>query len=72
MIKVLTGNDLGKLGNVETLPSAEEIKEFVQNNAEISEVLANNSDETIHQKAKVYLEKNDPATAWKILLANKM
>ena len=70
--KVLTGNDLGKLGNVENLPSAEEIKEFVQGDPEISEFLKNNNGENIHHKAKEYLEKNDPAAAWKILLANKM
>lgn len=70
--KVLTGNDLGKLGNVENLPSAEEIKEFVQGDAGISEFLKANDGEKIHLKAKEYLEKNDPAGAWKILLANKM
>lgn len=70
--KILTGNDLGKLGNVEQLPSAQEIMDFMKNDGEIAALIEKNDDEEIHQKAKEYLEKNEPAEAWKILLAKKM
>ena len=66
---ILTGNDLGKLGNVEKVPSEEEISQFVHNDPEMSSILADR--EQVHRKAKEYLEKEEPATAWKILLAKK-
>lgn len=68
---VLTGNDLGKLGNVEKFPSGEEIKQLFRESPEIAELFEENSKEKIHRKAKEYLENNKPAEAWKILLAKK-
>jgi len=67
----LTGNDLGKLGNVENLPSEKEIAEFINENSAI-DVILNDSNAERHILAKKYLEKDDPATAWKILLAKKV
>lgn len=62
---ILTGNDLGKLGNVEVLPSEEEIKKFGRDHPVEGDTAS------IHSKAKEYLEKDDPASAWKILLAKQ-
>jgi hypothetical protein len=70
--KYLSGNDLGKLGNVEKLPTAQEIEEFLNENSELSALVKEGSEEKTHSKAKEYLEKNDPATAWKILLAKNV
>lgn len=70
--KILTGNDLGKLGNVEQLPTAREIKDFIDVDEEIASLIESDDEESIHKKAKEYLEKNNPAMAWKILLAKKM
>ena len=67
---ILTGNDLGKLGNVENLPGEEEIQEFFRENSSIDAIL-NDSKTERHILAKQYLEKDEPATAWKILLAKK-
>ncbi len=66
---ILTGNDLGKLGNVEKVPSEEEIRAFLEADEEIISILENRDE--VHQKAKEYLEKEEPAKAWKILLAKK-
>ena len=66
---ILTGNDLGKLGNVENVPSEEEINAFLEADPEIVAVLEKR--EKVHQKAKEYLEKEEPVKAWKILLAKK-
>jgi uncharacterized protein with ATP-grasp and redox domains len=55
---------------VEKLPTAEEVKEFLSENGNLAAV-SELSEEEIHQKAKEYLENNEPAAAWKILLANK-
>ncbi|MGB7842002.1 MAG: flavin reductase family protein [Salinimicrobium sp.] len=70
--KVLTGNDLGKLGNVERLPSAEEVKEYLESHEELSGFISEEEEEEVHQRAKKFLEKDDTAAAWKILLAKKM
>lgn len=63
--RILSGNDLGKLGNVEVLPSEEEVKEFWKDHPVEPDTAS------IHSKAKEYLEKDDPASAWKILLAKQ-
>ncbi len=70
--RYLTGNDLGKLGNVEKLPAAEEIEEFLNGNSQLSALVREGSEEQVHLRAKEYLEQNDPATAWKILLAKNV
>jgi len=67
--KVLTGNDLGKLGNVEVLPSEEEINEFINEDSSASSLVKSGDIKKIHLQAQEYLEKEDPAKAWKILLA---
>ncbi|MBC9797562.1 flavin reductase family protein [Sinomicrobium weinanense] len=69
--KVLTGNDLGMLGNVEKLPSEEEIEAFVQDSVEIRGILSSDDNDRIHRKAQDYLRKDEVYTAWKILLAEK-
>jgi len=69
--KVLTGNDLGKLGNVEALPNEEECASFLRENNEIAKIVKAGDDEKIHLQAQLYLEKDEPAKAWKLLLANR-
>jgi flavin reductase (DIM6/NTAB) family NADH-FMN oxidoreductase RutF len=72
--KVLTGNNLGQLGNVEHLPFPEEI-ELLKIIPEIRVFLGslpqNSSvrDLKLHSFAQQYLEKGDVQTAWKILLS---
>jgi flavin reductase (DIM6/NTAB) family NADH-FMN oxidoreductase RutF len=63
--KVLTGNDLGALGSVEHLPTAEEISEYL---AEPKKVFG--SEEELHKYAQSLLHVNKVAEAWKVLLAN--
>ena len=65
------GNDLGKLGNVEALPSEEEITIFVKQNFEIKAVLSADDEVKKFKLAKEYLDKNESLTAWKVLLAKK-
>ncbi len=66
---VFNGNDLGMLGNIEALPTTEEIDIFVKQNFAVKGVLSADDILKQHQKAKEYLEKNDVASAWKVLLA---
>jgi flavin reductase (DIM6/NTAB) family NADH-FMN oxidoreductase RutF len=68
---VFDGNDFGKLGNIESLPSNEEITIFVKENFEIKAVLSADDTEKLYQLAKTYLDKNEINTAWKVLLAEK-
>ena len=69
--KVFNGNDLGVLGNVEALPTEEEITIFVKENFEVKGVLSTDDDIKKHQLAKEYLNKNEVLIAWKVLLAKK-
>ena len=69
---VFDGNDLGMLGNVESLPTSEEIDIFVKENFAVKGVLSSADEENVHQKAKEYLESQDAISAWKILLAKRV
>lgn len=66
---ILTGNDLGLLGNVEKLPTEEEIKEFISAEPGLEEVIDSGDSNEIHQKAKQYLSRNKVLSAWKLLMA---
>ncbi len=71
---VLTGNNLGQLGNVEQLPSADEIKSFRSSGAinEIVELYSNDKhklEEHLHHLAKGLLEQKKVNEAWKVLLS---
>lgn len=66
---ILTGNDLGLLGNVEALPQTEEVAAFLESAPEASALLEGGSTEKVHQAARRYLAENDVSSAWKILLA---
>jgi len=68
---IFKGNDLGKLGNVEALPTEEEITIFVKQNFEVKGVLSADDEMKKHQLAKEYLDKNEALTAWKVLLAKQ-
>jgi len=66
--KILTGNDLGMLGNVEEIPSDIDVAAFKKQTMERCSHIIEASQEDMHKKAHDYLEKGDIATAWKILL----
>ncbi len=71
--EVLTGNDLGQLGNVESLPSAEEIKIFEQipEIQELQTVLKSdptNSRLAQHLAAKELIKAGKTEEAWMLLL----
>ena len=70
---ILTGNNLGQLGNIEVLPTSEEI-ELVKKDLEIQEILRETMSDPqlrevkVHAKAKALLDQGDVQTAWKVLL----
>ena len=72
--KILTGNNLGQLGNVEHLPSDEELAQF-QSDPELKQILdstvgdKSNREREIHQYARKLLEQGMVAEAWKTLLS---
>lgn len=67
--KILTGNDLGLLGNVERLPDQHAIDEF-RNRYEVKAALQH-GEVALHQLAHQYLKEEKVADAWKVLLANR-
>lgn len=68
---VFDGNDLGKLGNVEALPTTEEVAIFVKENFAVKGVLSSDDQEKVHLKAKEYLDNNEVIAAWKMLLSER-
>ena len=68
---VFNGNDLGMLGNIEALPTMEEVSIFVKQNFAVKGVLSADDQQKVHLEAKKYLNENDVLSAWKVLLAKK-
>ncbi|MFC4635278.1 flavin reductase family protein [Dokdonia ponticola] len=66
---VLTGNDLGMLGNVEQLPTSEAIVEFVSKHPEIQKLMLSGDQNKLHKIAQKYLVEQNVNNAWKVLLA---
>ncbi|MCF8319691.1 MAG: flavin reductase family protein [Flavobacterium sp.] len=66
---IFDGNDLGKLGNIEALPTTEEINIFVKQNFAVKGVLSADDELKQFKKAKEYLDQNEVDSAWKVLLA---
>jgi len=69
---ILTGNHLGKLGNVEALPTEEEVDSFA-NEPEVSAILqaelsADDIQTELHKLAAQHLDNGDSEAAWKVLL----
>ncbi len=63
---VLTGNDLGMLGNVETIPSQSDVDKFGKEHLHYIGIDSVKK----HTFAKEFLEQNDVISAWKVLLMN--
>lgn len=61
---ILTGNNLGMLGNVESLPDSVSVNNFAKEHPEFMglEIVKK------HTFAQQYLENNDVESAWKVLL----
>jgi hypothetical protein len=69
---ILTGNDLGKLGNAEKFPEQSAI-DAVRHDADVAHILAQQTGPaqttSLHQLAQNYLEAGDVDMAWRVLLA---
>ena len=63
---ILTGNDLGLLGNIEKLPSTEDVNKFLEQNTNFTSLDTTKK----HIFAKEFLNNNDVLSAWKVLLIN--
>ncbi|MFD2916686.1 flavin reductase family protein [Psychroserpens luteus] len=66
---ILTGNDLGMLGNVEALPSKSDIEKFVSEMIENHPNINGMSHREKHKIARNYLSYGDVDSAWKLLLS---
>jgi len=67
--KILTGNDLGKLGTVPQIPSHLEVSTFKKGNTALQSILETQDQDKLHMLAQGYLDNDDILSAWKILLA---
>ena len=70
--RVLTGNDLGILGNLATFPSSEDVDIYMKNSEEFRNLpQVDNLGEFMHKKAKQLIEKGQKEEALLMLLANE-
>ena len=74
---ILTGNDLGMLGNMESIPSIDEVEKYKEENYTIKEILNFSAEdeearEALHYRAKELLKKGRISEAWKTLLIDKL
>ncbi len=69
--RILTGNDLGRLGNTErhSLPTAEDVAVFQAQEPRLATALQTGDPAALHRLAQQFLEAGDVTTAWKVLLA---
>ena len=67
--KILSGNDLGVLGNSEKIPTPSEVKEYLNLEAEKSVDIQTSNKETIQKQAQNMLQKGNVLEAFKLLLA---
>jgi flavin reductase (DIM6/NTAB) family NADH-FMN oxidoreductase RutF len=71
--KILTGNHLGQLGNVELLPDYYSINNYCQQDEEIKNILNSATEQLedcLHKKASALLDEGRVNEAWMVLLAN--
>lgn len=66
---ILTGNDLGMLGNIEALPNAKSINAFVEEVGGRYPNIKTATHREKHKLARNYLSFGDVESAWKILLS---
>ncbi|MCT4628881.1 flavin reductase family protein [Winogradskyella sp.] len=66
---ILTGNNLGMLANVDQLPTAEEVSQFVKDISERYPDIKTASHRKKHKLAQNYLSYGDVESAWKLLLS---
>ena len=67
--KILSGNDLGVLGNSEKIPTSSEVKEYLNLEAEKSVDIQTINKENIQKQAQKMLQKGNVLEAFKLLLA---
>jgi flavin reductase (DIM6/NTAB) family NADH-FMN oxidoreductase RutF len=69
-LKMLSGNDLGLLGNIEKIPDKKDIKEFLNVNDQIRSIVNNKDSAELLKITREYLDNNKILSAWKVLLIN--
>mgnify|MGYP001820746520 FL=1 len=69
-LEVLTGNDLGLLGNIEKIPDKKDIEEFLDANDQIRSIVKNKDSSELLKITREYLNNNKILSAWKVLLIN--
>ncbi|NNL02144.1 MAG: flavin reductase family protein, partial [Eudoraea sp.] len=69
-LKMLSGNDLGLLGNIENIPDKKEIDEFLDANDQISSIVRSKDSAELLKITREYLDNNKILSAWKVLLIN--
>jgi len=73
---ILTGNDLGKLGNIEQMPTEREVSAF-GTEPEVQAILTGLTGDPdqlsgeLHKLASIFLDRGEVESAWKVLLQSE-
>ncbi|MAZ01439.1 MAG: flavin reductase [Flavobacteriales bacterium] len=70
-------NDIGKLGNIDNLPTKEDVSLFLENNIEINQIIKEKYNHKkikiiLFEKAKEFLQENEIKKAWNTLLIESL
>jgi len=66
---ILTGNDLGRLGNVDVLPQAEEIRAYLSEDEQLQHMATDKKNPDLHLRIKKLISNDKIQEAWKLILA---
>lgn len=69
MSTVLTGNDLGRLGNVEVIPDADAVAKYLDENSSLQNLLTNGDTVALHKEIQKLIQQDNTGDAWKLILA---
>jgi flavin reductase (DIM6/NTAB) family NADH-FMN oxidoreductase RutF len=70
--KILTGNDLGILGNIKEIPSKEEIVDFSEEEDIWDFLMHNPSEIELHRFTQRFIHERSPMDALKLILASEL
>jgi len=69
MSTILTGNDLGRLGNVEVIPQADAVAKYLDKNSSLQNLVTNGDTVALHKEIQKLIQQDNTGDAWKLILA---
>jgi len=68
---VLTGNDLGRLGNVEVVPDEAAVAKYLDENSSLQNLVTKGDAVALHKEIQKLIQHDKTGDAWKLILASE-